>query len=107
MPATALTYATGLRPGVRPGVRPDGSYLPTVWGRTAKAMDLQPDDVREAVQLFADWTGITPDATDIRRVAHLIGCGFPPHAAAAREYGYRLWFQLAMPGCRGFHLIGM
>jgi hypothetical protein len=84
----AWRYPDG-RP-MRAGVRADGTYLNTVHGRTARAMDLQPEACREAVQLFADWSGRTATETDARRLAHLIGCGFPPSAAAAREMGYRL-----------------
>jgi hypothetical protein len=74
----------------RPGVRADGSYINNVWGRIARAVDTQPERVAEAVRLFSEWTGRATDATDARRLAHLIGCGYPPSAAAARELGYRL-----------------
>jgi hypothetical protein len=84
----AYRYPDG-RP-MRAGVRADGSYLPTVHGRTALALDTRGDDVRHAVALFRDWTGATIGAVDVRRLAHLIGCGFPPSAAAAREYAYRM-----------------
>lgn len=101
-------YPDGRR--MRPGVRADGSYIPTVWGRIARAVDLQPEAVRKAVDLFANWTGRPCDDTDGRRLAHLVGCGYPPSAAAAREYGYRIalaccpdrrTFRGMIPGCIG------
>lgn len=101
----AFRYPDG-RP-MRAGVRSDGSYLPTVWGRTARALDTQPDAVRAAVELFGDWTGRKPDSIDVRRLAHLIGCGFPPSAAAARELSHRLTVHFGRTWKRGLMPIGL
>lgn len=101
----AFCYADGRT--MRPGVRGDGTYLPTVHGRVAKALDCQPADVRHAVELFSDWTGRRADQTDARRLAHLVGCGFPPSAAAARELGYRLTRAFHFPRGRGVCPIGL
>jgi hypothetical protein len=71
------------------------------------ALDTRRDDVRAAVRLFATWSGARITATDVRRLAHLIGCGFPPSAAAARELGYRLTVHFGRPWKRGLCAIGM
>lgn len=84
----AFTYPDGRT--MRAGVRADGSYLDTMHGRTALALDTRAGDVQAAVELFRDWAGVAITATDVRRIAHLIGCGLEPNAAAAREYGYRM-----------------